>query len=108
MDHKIIDKLQVKTNGPERLQKTTNQDFLGSRDLESLNQAIYNLNLGVDFLKKIDIPIQIKQHSQNLSNLLQEIKQYQDISIENHKAAKSAPKSLSKREEFLKTIISLT
>tara|TARA_Y100001936_G_C15959371_1_gene604743 strand:- start:126 stop:452 length:327 start_codon:yes stop_codon:yes gene_type:complete len=108
MDQKIIDKLQVKTNYPELLQKTKNQDFLEYKDLESLNQAIYNLDLGMDLLKKVDIPTQIKQHSKSLSNLLKEIKQYQDISIANHKAAKSAPKSLSKGEEFLKIIISLT
>ena len=36
-------------------------------------QAIYNLDLGMDLLKKVDIPTQIKQHSQSLSNLLKEI-----------------------------------
>ncbi len=108
MDYKIIDKLQVKSDYPRLLQKTKNQEFGESKDLESLNQAIYNLDLGMDFLKKVDIPTQIKKHSQSLNNLLKEIKQYQDISIENHNAAKSAPKSLSKGEEFLKTIISLT
>ena len=108
MDHKIIDKLEIKTDYPEILQKTTNQEFWGTEDLESLSQAIYNLDLGMNLLKKVDIPTQIKQHSKSLSNLLKEIKQYQDISIANHKAAKSAPKSLSKGDEFLKTIISLT
>jgi len=58
--------------------------------------------------KKGDITTQLKQRSQSLSILLQEIKQYQDISIANHKAAKSAPDSLAKAEEFLRTINSLT
>ena len=39
--------------------------------------------------------------------LLKEIKQHQDISIANHKAAKSAPDSLAKAEEILKTITPL-
>ena len=108
MDHKIIDKLEAKIDYPKILQKTTNQEFWGAEDLESLSQAIYNLDLGMDFLKKVDISTEIKQHSKSLSNLLKEIKEYQDISIANHKAAKSAPKSLHKADEFLKTIISLT
>ena len=54
--------------------------------------------------KKLDITTQLKQRSQSLNILLQEIKQYQDISIANHKAAKSAPDSLDKAEEFLKAI----
>ena len=155
MDQKTIAKETIKTDHAELIQKTPNQAFCESRtkevDLKSLNQAIQNLDLGMDFLQKVDdayesvesllyqirqqaipepasevdhsgrsqlettisfkkgdITTQLKQRSQSLSILLQEIKQYQDISIANHKAAKSAPDSLAKSEEFLKTINSLT
>ena len=150
MDQKAIAKVQI-TDPAELIQETLGQNLLESRgreiDLKSLGQAIQNLDLGMDFLQKIDITYeivesllyqikqlttpglksnldsyrssvlntkisfkklgvttQLKQRSQNLSNLLQEIKQYQDISIANHKAAKSAPESLAKAEEFLRTI----
>ena len=150
MDQKAIAKVQI-TDPAELIQETLGQNLLESRgreiDLKSLGQAIQNLDLGMDFLqkvdaayekvesllyqikqfaapglesnldfsgrsaldtkisfKKLDIITQLKQRSQSLNILLQEIKQYQNISIENHKAAKSAPNSLDKAEEFLKTI----
>ena len=151
MDEKTIAKVPIKTDSVELIQETTDQAFFESRtieaDLKSLNQAIHNLDLGMDFLQKVDaayekvesllyqikqlaapglesnldcsgdpeldknislkkpdITTQLKQRSQSLNILLQEIKQYQDISIANHKAAKSAPDSINKAEEFLRTI----
>ena len=155
MEQKTITKAPIKTEHIELTQKTTDQDFCESRtkevDLKSLNQAIQELDLGMDFLqkvdatyekvefllyqikklassglvsdldtfkhselktkisfKKLDITTQLKQRSKILNTLLQEIKQYQDISIENHKAAKSAPDSIAKAEEVLRTINLLT
>ena len=155
MDQKTIAKENIKTDHAELIQETPGQAFFEFRtkevDLKSLNEAIQNLDLGMDFLQKVDdayervesllyqirqlaipepasefehsgrsqlettisfkkgdITTQLKQRSQSLSILLQEIKQYQDISIANHKAAKSAPDSLAKAEEFLRTINSLT
>ena len=155
MEQKTIAKVPIKTDHVELIQKTPNQGFWESRakevDLKSLNQAIQNLDLGMDFLqkvdatyekvefllyqikqlaapglvsdldtfkhselktkisfKKLDITTQLKQRSKNLNILLKEIKQYQDISIANHKAAKSAPDSIAKAEEFLRTINLLT
>ena len=156
MDQKTIAKETIKTDHAELIQETPGQAFFEFRtkeevDLKSLNEAIQNLDLGMDFLQKVDdayervesllyqirqlaipepasevdhsgrsqlettisfkkgdITTQLKQRSQSLSILLQEIKQYQDISIANHKAAKSAPDSLAKAEEFLRTINSLT
>ena len=154
MDQKTIAKAQIKTDHLELIQEAPIQAFLDSNtrelDLKNLNQAIQNLDLGMDFLqkvefayeklesllyqikqlaapglesnldysgrsaldkkislKKLDITTQLKERSQNLSILLQEIKQYQDISVANHKAAKSAPDSLAKAEELLKTITPL-
>ena len=151
MDEKTIAKVPIKTDSVELIQETTDQAFFESStsevDLKSLNQAIHNLDLGMDFLQKVDaaygkvesllyqikqlaapglesnldcsgnpepdknislkkqdITTQLKQRSKSLNILLQEIKQYQDISIANHKAAKSAPDSLDKAEEFLKAI----
>ena len=151
MDQKTITKVPIKTDRVELIEETPDQAFFESRtieaDLKSLNQAIHNLDLGMDFLqkvdaayekvesllyqikklaapglesnlefsgrsaldtkisfKKLDITTQLKQRSQSLNILLQEIKQYQDISIANHKAAKSAPDSLDKAEEFLRAI----
>ena len=155
MDQKIIAKLPIKTDRVKLSQETPDQIFFEPEtkevDLKSLNQAIQNLDLGIDFLQKVDtayekvesnlyqikqlsasglesnldcsgrsklekkisfkklgITPQLKKRSQSLNILLQEIKQYQDISIANHKAAKSAPDSLAKAEEFLRTINSLT
>jgi hypothetical protein len=154
MDQKTIAKVQIKTDRVELIQEAPLQAFFDSRarevDLKSLNQAIQNLDLGMDFLqkvevayeklesllyqikqlaapgleshldcskpsplnknisfKKLDITTQLKQRSQSLNIFLQEIKQYQDISVANHKAAKSAPDSLAKVEELLKTITPL-
>ena len=151
MDQKTIAKSQIKTDHVELIQEVPVQAFFDSNtrelDLKNLNQAIQNLDLGMDFLqkvevayeklesllyqikqlaapglesnldcskpfpldknisfKKLDITTQLKQRSKNLNILLKEIKQYQDISIANHKAAKSAPESLAKAEEFLRTI----
>ena len=155
MEQKIIAKVPIKTEHLELIQKTPDQAFCESRtkevDLKSLNQAIQELDLGMDFLqkvdatyekvefllyqikqlaapglvsnldtskhselktkisfKKLDITAQLKQRSKNLNILLKEIKQHQDISIANHKAAKSAPDSIAKAEEFLRTINLLT
>jgi len=155
MDQKIIAKLPIKTDRVKLSQETPDQIFFEPEtkevDLKSLNQAIQNLDLGIDFLQKVDtayekvesllyqikqlsasalesnldcsgrsklekkisfkklgITTQLKKRSQSLNILLQEVKQYQDISIANHKAAKSAPDSLAKAEEFLRTINSLT
>ena len=155
MEQKIIAKVPIKTEHLELIQKTPDQAFSESRtkevDLESLDQAIQELDLGMDFLqkvdaayekvefllyqikqladpglasdldpsrrpaletkvyfKKLDITTQLKQRSKNLNILLKEIKQHQDISIANHKAAKSAPDSIAKAEEFLRTINLLT
>ena len=155
MDQKAIAKAPIKTDRIELIQENPDRAFFesGTRgvDLKSLNQAIQELDLGMDFLqkvdatyekvefllyqikqlaapglvsdldtfkhselktkisfKKLDITTQLKQRSQSLNILLQEVKQYQDISIANHKAAKSAPDSLAKAEEFLRTINSLT
>jgi hypothetical protein len=155
MDQKIIAKVPIKTDRVKLSQETPDQIFFEPEikevDLKSLNQAIHNLDLGIDFLQKVDtayekvesllyqikqlsasglesnlnhsgrselekknsfkklgITTQLKKRSQSLNILLQEIKQYQDISIANHKAAKSAPDSLAKAEEFLRTINSLT
>ena len=154
MDQKTIAKSQIKTDHVEQIQEPPIQAFFDSNtrelDLKNLNQAIQNLDLGMDFLQKVevtyeklesllyqikqlaapglesnldcsggsaldkkisfnklDITSQLKQRSQNLSILLQEIKQYQDISIANHKAAKSAPDSLAKAKELLKAITPL-
>ena len=154
MDQKTIAKSQIKTDHVEQIQELPIQAFFDSNtrelDLKNLNQAIQNLDLGMDFLRKVevtyeklesllyqikqlaapglesnldcsgdsaldkkisfnklDITSQLKQRSQNLSILLQEIKQYQDISIANHKAAKSAPDSLAKAKELLKAITPL-
>jgi len=154
MDQKTIAKLQIKTDRVELIQEPPIQAFFDSNtrelDLKNLNQAIQNLDLGMDFLqkvevayeklesllyqikklaapglessldcfersaldkkisfKKLDITSQLKQRSQRLNILLQEIKQYQDISIANHKAAKSAPESLAKAEALLKAITPL-
>ena len=60
------------------------------------------------YFKKLDITTQLKQRSKNLNILLKEIKQHQDISIANHQAAKSAPDSIAKAEEVLRTINLLT
>ena len=46
----------------------------------------------------------LKQRSLVLRNLLQQNKKSHDISIANHQAAESAPKSLAVAEEFLRTI----
>jgi flagellin len=46
----------------------------------------------------------LKQRSLVLRDLLQQNKKSHDISIANHKAAESAPKSLALAEEFLRTI----
>ena len=155
MEQKTIAKAPIKTEQIELTQKTPDKAFCESRtkevDLKSLNQAIQELDLGMDFLqkvdatyekvefllyqikqlaapglvsdldtfkhselktkisfKKFDITAQLKQRSKNLNILLKEIKQYQDISIENHKAAKSAPDSIAKAEEVLRTINLLT
>ena len=155
MDQKTIAKAQIKTDHIELIQEAPIQAFFDSNtrelDLKNLNQAIQNLDLGMDFLqkvdatyekvefllyqikklaspglvsdldtfkhselktkisfKKLDITTQLKQRSKSLSILLQEIKQYQDISIANHKAAKSAPDSIAKAEEVLRTINLLT
>ena len=154
MDQKTIAKAQIKTDHIELIQEAPIQAFFDSNtrelDLKNLNQAIQNLDLGMDFLqkvevayeklesllyqikqlaapglesnldcskpspldknisfKKLDITTQLKQRSQSLNIFLQEIKQYQDISVANHKAAKSAPDSLAKAEELLKIITPL-
>ena len=155
MEQKTIAKAPIKTEHVELIQKTPDQAFCESRtkevDLKSLNQAIQELDLGMDFLQKVDaayekvefllyqikqlaapglvsdldtfkhselktkisfknldITTQLKQRSKSLNILLQEIKQYQDISIANHQAAKSAPDSVNKAKEFLRTISLLT
>tara|TARA_B100000686_G_C16617217_1_gene877164 strand:+ start:238 stop:705 length:468 start_codon:yes stop_codon:yes gene_type:complete len=155
MDQKAIAKAPIKTDRIELIQENPDRAFFesGTRevDLKSLNQAIHNLDLGIDFLQKVDaaygkvesllyqikqlaapglesnldcsgnpepdknislkkqdITTQLKQRSKSLNILLQEIKQYQDISIANHKAAKSAPDSVNKAKEFLRTISLLT
>ena len=46
----------------------------------------------------------LKQRSLVLRDLLQQNKKSHDISIANHQAAESAPKSLVVAEEFLRTI----
>ena len=46
----------------------------------------------------------LKQRSIALRDFLQQNKKSQDISIANHQAAESAPKSLAVAEEFLRTI----
>ena len=46
----------------------------------------------------------LKQRSLSLRDLLQQNKKSHDISIANHQAAESAPKSLAVAEEFLRTI----
>ena len=154
MDEKTIAKVPIKTDRVKLSQETPDQIFFEPEtkevDLKSLNQAIQNLDLGIDFLqkvdtayekvesllyqikqlaapglesnldfsgrsaldtkisfKKLDIITQLKQRSQSLNILLQEIKQYQDISIANHKAAKSAPESLAKAEALLKAVTPL-
>ena len=154
MEQKTIAKAPIKTEHIELTQKTPDKAFCESRtkevDLKSLNQAIQELDLGMDFLqkvdatyekvefllyqikqlaapglvsnldtskhselktkisfKKLDITAQLKQRSKNLNILLKEIKQYQDISIANHKAAKSAPDSIAKAEELLNAITPL-
>ena len=153
MDQKIA-KAPIKTDHAELIQEPPMHAFFDSNtrelDLKNLNQAIQNLDLGMDFLqklevafeklesllyqikqlaapglesnldcsgrsaldkkisfKKLDITTQLKQRSQSLSILLQEIKQYQDISVANHKAAKSAPDSLAKAEALLKAVTPL-
>ena len=155
MEQKTIAKVPIKTEHVELIQKTPDPAFSESRtkevDLKSLNQAIQELDLGMDFLqkvdatyekvefllyqikqlaapglvsnldtskhselktkisfKKLDITAQLKQRSKNLNILLKEIKQHQDISIANHQAAKSAPDSIAKAEEVLRTINLLT
>ena len=156
MDQKTIAKETIKTDHAELIQETPGQAFFEFRtkeevDLKSLNQAIQELDLGMDFLqkvdatyekvefllyqikqlaapglvsdldtfkhselktkisfKKLDITTQLKQRSKSLNILLQEIKQHQDISNANHKAAKSAPDSIAKAEEVLRTINLLT
>ena len=148
MGQKTIAKLPIKTDRVEFIQETKDQAFFEPRtkelDLKRLNQSIQNLDLGMDFLqkvesllhqikqlaapriesnldfsgrstldteisfKKLDIATQLKQRSKSLNILLQEIKQYQDISIANQKAAQSAPDSIAKAEEFLRTINLLT
>ena len=154
MDQKTIAKSQIKTDHVELIQEPPIQAFFDSNtrelDLKNLNQAIQNLDLGMDFLQKVDaayekvesllyqikqlaapglesnldcsgdsaldkkisfnkldITSQLKHRSKNLNILLKEIKQHQDISIANHEAAKSAPDSLAKAEELLKTITPL-
>ena len=58
MDQKTIAKAPIKTEHIELIQKTPDQTFCESRtkevDLKSLNQAIQELDLGMDFLKKVD------------------------------------------------------
>ena len=155
MDQKTIAKETIKTDHAELIQETLGQAFFEFRtkevDLKSLNEAIQSLDLGMDFLQKVDatyekvefllyqikqlaapglvsdldtfkhselktkisfkkcdITAQLKQRSKNLNILLKEIKQHQDISIANHKAAKSAPDSIAKAEEVLRTINLLT
>ena len=46
----------------------------------------------------------LKQRSPALRNLLKQNKKSHGISIANHQAAESAPKSLAVAEEFLRTI----
>ena len=46
----------------------------------------------------------LKQRSLALRDLLQQNKKSHDISIANHQAAESAPRSLTVAEEFLRTI----
>ena len=46
----------------------------------------------------------LKQRSLVLRDLLQQNKKSHDVSIANHQAAESAPKSLAVAEEFLRTI----
>ena len=52
----------------------------------------------------IGIIHRLKQRSLVLRDLLQQNKKSHDISIANHQAAESAPKSLALAEEFLRTI----
>ena len=52
----------------------------------------------------IGIIRRLKQRSLALRDLLQQNKKSHDISIANHQAAESAPKSLAVAEEFLRTI----
>ena len=57
---------------------------------------------------KVDNPMgimhRLKQRSLALGNCLQQNKKSHDLSIANHQAAESAPKSLAMAEEFLRTI----
>ena len=46
----------------------------------------------------------LKQRSLALRDFLQQNKKSHDISVANHQAAESAPKSLAVAEEFLRTI----
>ena len=58
MEQKTIAKVPIKTEHVELIQKTPDQAFCESRtkevDLKSLNQAIQELDLGMDFLQKVD------------------------------------------------------
>ena len=58
MEQKTIAKVPIKTDHVELIQKTPDQAFCESRtkevDLKSLNQAIQELDLGMDFLQKVD------------------------------------------------------
>jgi flagellin len=55
----------------------------------------------------LGIVTRLKGRSQALKNLLHKIKRNIDVSISNHQAAKSAPCSLAKADEFLRAIHSL-
>ena len=58
MDQKIIAKLPIKTDRVKLSQETPDQIFFEPEtkeiDLKSLNQAIHNLDLGIDFLQNVD------------------------------------------------------
>ena len=58
MEQKTIAKVPIKTDHVELIQKTPDQALCESRtkevDLKSLNQAIQELDLGMDFLQKVD------------------------------------------------------
>ena len=82
MEQKTIAKVPIKTDHVELIQKTPDQAFCESRtkevDLKSLNQAIQDLDLGMDFLQKVDAAYE------KVESLLYQIKQLAAPGLESN------------------------
>ena len=91
--------LNIGLNIPKISSKTLG---LGTTFFSNAKEEVFKIMIVLE--NAMGIIHRLKQRSLVLRDLLQQNKKSLDISIANHQAAESAPKSLAVAEEFLRTI----